>query len=348
MKTKIDTNKEIIMWLTTQTYIIIAASVFSFLFVELVAYFVWHDTSNPNFIFHALGTIIPMCVILAVLNYYLFKSVYRYVSALSGGINKAADGDFDMRLDPETAGPLSHVYENFNKMEIELKNVQVLRKDFINSYSHEFKTPITSINGFATLLLETEVSEEEQKQYLKIIVDESSRLAELANSTLLLSKLESQQIISNKKPYALDEQLKKCAILLSSQWSKKEIAFSCEFDPVTYQGDAELMEHLWLNLLNNAIKFTPEYGEITMSLTESEGSAVVVQISDTGIGMGEEVMSHLFEKYYQGHEGQVNHGLGLGLSIVKRITELCGGTIEVRSAENEGSTFTIMLPNSAS
>ncbi|MFZ7102081.1 MAG: sensor histidine kinase [Peptococcaceae bacterium] len=348
MRKNSDTNKEIFIWLTTQTYIIIAAAFLSFLFVELVAYFIWHDTSNQNFIFHALGTIIPMCVILTVLNYYLFKSVYRYVSTLSNGIDKAANGDFNVRLDPGTAGPLFQVYENFNKMGTELQNVQLLRKDFVDNYSHEFKTPITSINGFATLLLETDVPEENKKQYLKIIVDESARLSELANSTLLLSKLESQQIISDKKPYALDEQLKQCAILLSSQWNKKNISFSCELEPVIYNGEAELMEHLWLNLLNNAVKFTPEQGGISMSLTVNEGGIVIVQISDTGVGMGEEVMSRLFEKYYQGLEVRGSQGLGLGLAIVKRITELCGGTIEVRSTENEGSTFTIMLPNSVS
>jgi signal transduction histidine kinase len=346
MKIRSATNKEILIWISTQTYIIIAAAVVSVLFVELVAYFFWHDNNNTNLVLHALGIIIPLCIILTVFNYFLSKSIYRHVSNLSEGIKKAANGDFNVRLDPNTAGPLSQVYANFNKMGAELQNVQVLRNDFINSYSHEFKTPITSINGFANLLLDSNVTEEEKTQYLNIIKDESAKLADLANSTILLSKLDSQQIISNKTLYSLDEQLKQCAILLSAEWSKKEIVLSYELDSVVYNGNSELMQHLWLNLLSNAIKFTPQHGAITVSLTQNDG-AIFVQISDTGVGMSEEVMTHIFDKYYQGSKSYTAQGLGLGLPIVKRITELCGGTIKVISAENEGSTFIIMLPNIA-
>ena len=225
----------------------------------------------------------------------------------------------------------------------ELQGVQTLRSDFINNFSHEFKTPITAVKGFAELLLDPSTSGEEREEYLQIILDESARLADLANSTLLLSKLESQQYISNKTIFLLDEQIKRCAILLSPAWEKKEIAFSADLESARYCGNEELMRHVWLNLLGNAVKYTPEGGEVSVTLRVGPGM-LRVQVSDTGIGMSEEVQAHVFDKYYQGKNGQDGKGLGLGLSIVHRIVELCGGSVTVSSEEDQGSTFTVLLP----
>lgn len=227
----------------------------------------------------------------------------------------------------------------------ELQGVQTLREDFINSFSHEFKTPITAVSGFAELLQEPGLTEEERSQYLQIIAEEAHRLANLANSTLLMSRLESQHSIPEKEPFSLDEQIKRCTILLSSAWEKKRIAFSADLEPVSYVGNEELMRHVWINLLNNAIKFTPEGGEVSITL-QCSPEQIQVQISDTGIGMSPEMISHIFDQYYQGEPNHTEKGLGLGLSIVHRIVELCGGQIQVDSIPNQGSVFTVLLPRS--
>ena len=160
-----------------------------------------------------------------------------------------------------------------------------------------------------------------------------------------MSRLESQHSIPEKEPFSLDEQIKRCTILLSSAWEKKRIAFSADLEPVSYVGNEELMRHVWINLLNNAIKFTPEGGEVSITL-QCSPEQIQVQISDTGIGMSPEMISHIFDQYYQGEPNHTEKGMGLGLSIVHRIVELCGGQIQVDSIPDQGSVFTVLLPRS--
>ncbi|MFT3952337.1 MAG: HAMP domain-containing sensor histidine kinase [Oscillospiraceae bacterium] len=336
-------DRSLSVWLIVQSFIIIGAAIFAFLVVEVGSNVMFH-TQMPVNLGYILGLILPMGAVLGALNYYLVKASYRYFSTLADAIETVADGDFHVMLDTKNAGPFTMVYENFNKMGAELQNVPMLRNDFINSYSHEFKTPIVSIKGFADLLLETDVTEDERSTYLKIISEEAGRLADLANSTILLSKLDAQQIITDKKTYALDEQLRKCAIMLSGAWEDKHISVRSNLGNVAYHGNEALMQHLWLNLLNNAVKFTPEGGEISIDLTEAENT-VRVRIADTGIGMDQETAARIFDRYFQADGKESRQGLGLGLSIVRRIVELCGGEITVKSKDREGSEFLVILPN---
>ena len=226
----------------------------------------------------------------------------------------------------------------------ELQSVQILRNDFINNYSHEFKTPIASIKGFAELLLDRDIPAEDQKQYLKIIADESDRLSKLASNTTLLSRLSSQQIITDVEVYDLGAQLRECCIILSGKWLDKDISFDGEDIPyVEFRGNKAMMQHLWINLLDNSIKYTPEGGGIKVSLSEQDGRAVV-KISDTGEGISDEAKARLFIPYFQADTSHSKEGLGLGLAIVMRIVELCKGSIHVDSKIGEGSTFTVTLP----
>ena len=192
--------------------------------------------------------------------------------------------------------------------------------------------------------MDNDVTESERNAYLQLIADESKRLAALANSTLLMSKLDAQSIVLDKAEYDLGEQLRQSVILLSGEWSGKNINVDgSEIEDVTYNGNQSLMQEVWYNLLSNAIKYTPRGGEIRLSAKEENGD-IVVAISDTGAGMSEETVSHIFEKYYQGDKSHSSKGLGLGLSIAERIVKLCDGTIKVKSELNAGSTFTVRLP----
>jgi signal transduction histidine kinase len=340
---KMSKGDRLTIWMFLQSFVIIIASVASFMMIEYVAYLKGSIISFD--ILRSIGMILPMCAILGALNYHFLRFMYRSVSTLTEAIASFANGDFNTRLTIKDSGPLGAVYANFNTLGAELQKTQMLRNDFINSFSHEFKTPLTAINGFAKLLLETDLNEADKTQYLKIIADESARLAEFANSAMLLSKLDSQAIIPDKRQYRLDEQLRRCVILLQTDWERKKITFQGAIPPINYRGNPEMMQHIWLNLLSNAIKFTPEHGEITVSAQESD-TMIQVRIADTGNGMAEEILEHIFDKYYQHDTAHSRGGLGLGLTIVKRIVDLCGGSISVASTVDEGSTFTVTLPAS--
>jgi len=331
-------------------YLLIVAivpAVFSIIAYELLEYIVNVGFGrNPNYNpLIGLGMLIPMGLMMELLTFFLSRSWYRKLSFFIHAINQVAGGNYDTTLTVAALKPFDDVAENFNQMTSELRSVETLRNDFINDFSHEFNTPITSINGFANLLLDTEVTEEERMQYLTVIADESERLATLSKETLMMSRLDSQQTIIDKDSYSLDEQIKQIIILLSQSWSAKQINLETDLSPIIYLGNANLMSHIWINIINNAVKFTPIGGNISVSMKQLNGIISIV-ISDTGKGMSEDELRQIFNKYYQADSSHSTKGLGLGLSIAHRIVELCGGNITVTSNRGKGTAFTVSLPSS--
>lgn len=272
---------------------------------------------------------------------YINHRTFQTSSTLMEAIDKVAAGNFSVTIPYKRLDNFNRVYENFNKMTAELRGVETLREDFVHNFSHEFKTPIASINGFANLLLDGNLTREEQMQIIKIIADESARLSNLSENVLLISRIESQQFVGENKPFRLDLQMTDCIILLQRQWEEKNIDINSELSPVIYSGDAQLIKQIWLNLLNNAIKYTPERGSINVRLT-ADGNRITASVSDTGVGIPEESLPKIFDKYYQVGSGK-GKGNGLGLAICRRICELCGGSIAVESKVGEGTTFTVKL-----
>lgn len=323
----------------------IVPAVLSIMCYELVDYMVnVVFRNNPDYNPVAgLGMLIPMALMMELFTFFFTKILYRRIATIIGAINQVAKGNYDVQLNSGKLRPFTEVADNFNTMTKELRSVETLRKDFINDFSHEFKTPISSINGFANLLLDTKVSEEERQQYLQIIADESERLALLSRDTLIMSKLENQQRVPDKEEYALDQQIRQAVILLSKEWTAKNIDISLDLEKVMYNGNADLMQHIWTNLLNNAIKFTPEEGKIHVSL-QKNGKQIQAAFSDTGKGMTKQEMDKIFNKYYQADPSHATKGMGLGLSIAQRIVKLCNGSIEVTSMQGKGSTFLVLLP----
>lgn len=325
-------------WAVWFYIIIVISSVMAFGLVTAVAH-----QANRNDSIYMLGMIPVMGIVAGFAIYKIMNILRSRMEKILEGISDVAEGNLDVELDLDHAGEYKVIYQNFNKMVRELKNTRIEMQNFVNDFSHEFKTPITSIQGFAELLLETEISEKEQKQYLQVIAEESGRLAELSQNTLLLSKLDAQQVVTDKNEFSLDEQIKRCVILLLREMEKKHIILEMNLLNIKYYGNAELLYQVWMNLINNAIKFTPERGEIAISIMDHDED-IWVNISDSGIGMDEETMAHIFEKYYQGDDSHSTKGYGLGLSIVERIVTLCGGNISVTSEQGCGSTFTVKLP----
>ncbi len=278
--------------------------------------------------------VVAMCVAI-----YINHMVLQTANTLNDAFARVSDGDYSVKIPYTKINSFNAVYENFNKMTAELKSVKALREDFVHEFSHEFKTPIASINGFANLLLEGGLTDEERAQTLKIIADESARLSRLSETVLTLSKLESQQFIGESNTFRLDVQLRDCIVLLQSEWEKKGLTVQTDLAPVKYSGDAALLKQVWVNLLSNAIKFTPEGGKIKISLA-AEGNRAVVKVADTGVGIPADSIPKIFNKYYQVKPGGGN---GLGLAVCHRICALCGGTVSVESTPGKGSVFTVKL-----
>lgn len=335
-----------LLWVALEGLVATFAIMSSFLLLRYL-YFS-NGTAIPEASVSTAGSVLsavylPLLITLILTTGFLEHKLSANVTNLMDGLRAVAGGDYSVRLKTDKHQLLDDLCEDFNRMTEELQSVRTLREDFVNSYSHEFKTPITAIKGFAELLSEPDLTEEERQQYLRIIQDESARLAELTNRTLLLTKLQSQRFLPDQTTFSLDEQIRRCAILCAHSWEEKRLTFSAELESVDCTSNEELLRQVWINLLNNAIRYTPPGGEIGVELRQVGGEAVV-RVWDTGSGMTPEVRSHIFEKYYQGAAEDKKHGLGLGLSIVHRIIELTEGRIEVDSQPQQGSSFTVYLP----
>ncbi|MBQ3101280.1 MAG: HAMP domain-containing histidine kinase [Clostridia bacterium] len=277
----------------------------------------------------------------ALVSRFLLKPLNDVIDVMS----VVASGDFSVRAqETGSKNPLHKLVRSFNMMVDELSGIELFRRDFINTFSHEFKTPIVSVRGFARQLRNAELSDAEKQECVDIIIAESERLSSMSSNILLLTKFESQSIVSGRSEFSLDEQLRRCLLLFEKQWSDKRLELDLELEEITVFANEEMLSHIWMNLLSNAIKFTPEGGRIEVVLTKETDGAVSVFVRDSGIGMSEEVKARIFEKFYQADPSRSLAGNGLGLALVNRIVCLCGGEIEVKSAQGKGSEFKVILP----
>ncbi len=279
---------------------------------------------------------------------FVSRQLFKPLDDVIKSQKKVAKGDFAVKVAPPRKGTIiTELVDGFNSMTHELGSTEMLRNDFINNFSHEFKTPIVSIRGFAKQLEKEELSEEQKKEYISIIITESDRLAQMSANILLLTKFENQHIVSNKTNFYLDEQIRNCILLLEKQWAKKNLNLELELNEVEFYSNEEMLSHVWLNILGNAIKFTPENGTITVKCTQ-DSESITVKIADTGTGMNDETRKHVFDKFYQGDSSHKSHGNGLGLPLAKRVVDLCNGKISVKSQIGKGTTFVVRLPKEKS
>lgn len=272
-------------------------------------------------------------------DHYIFEDIRR----LRTSMQTVMTGDFSVKA--TTKGKikeLNELCESFNQMVDELKSMDTLQSDFVSNVSHEFKTPINAIEGYSTLLQE-DVLNEEQSLYVEKIILNTKRLSDLVGNVLLLSKVENSSINAKKTEYRLDEQIRQSILYLEEKWTSKNIEFDVELDNIKYTGCQNLLLHVWNNLLDNAIKFSPENEIISISLS-SDNDTVSFSISDRGPGIPKDEHLHVFHKFYQSDSSHKSEGYGLGLPLSKRIVELHNGTIELDSDYTDGCRFIIKLP----
>lgn len=261
-------------------------------------------------------------------------------------MNRLACGDFKTRLRfgyPIARHPtFVELSNSFNTMAEELEQTEVLRKDFINNFSHEFKTPIVSIAGFAKLLKRQNIQGEQKVEYLDAIEEESLRLAQMATNVLNLTRVENQTILTDTSTYNLSEQLRSAILLLENKWSKKQLELEADFNEYSITANEEQMKQVWINLIDNAVKFSPDYGMLRFEIKE-EPQWLQVSITNTGKTIPPEQQKKIFRKFYQADESHSSEGNGIGLAIVHRIIELHHGEIQLDSRDAH-TTFTVKLP----
>ncbi len=294
---------------------------------------------------HALLAISLLCFILSsVVFYWMTRKVFRPLEDMSRASKRVARGDYDVQVDYDgSVEELGHLIRNFNTMIQEIGSVEMIRNDFIANVSHEFKTPLSSVTGYVTLLQDPELSAQERSEYIGKVFFNIEKLNDLTENILRLSRLEHQTRLGEPVTYRLDEQIREAIVLLEPRWSKRRLGFELDLPCVTYTGQQSLLFQVWTNLLGNAIKFSHEGGCITISLRVEEDRAQVL-FSDDGIGMSEETMAHIFDKFYQGDTSRRSQGNGLGLALCKEIVTLVGGRIYVTSEPGQGSVFMVQLP----
>ena len=270
------------------------------------------------------------------------KWIFSPITRLGKAMGQVAKGDFKVRMAQEHRfREIEDIYGNFNLMTQELGNTEILQTDFVSNVSHEFKTPINAIEGYATLLQDCE-SETLQKQYVEKILSNTQRLSNLVGNILLLSKVDNQAIQSQRTKFRLDEQIRQSVVLLEPKWAEKDIELDVEMQMLTVLGSESLLQHVWNNLIDNAIKFSPPGGLIRISL-EKEEDTLIFSVDDQGPGVREEEKEAIFHRFYQSDSSHKQEGNGLGLALVKRITLLEEGSVEVENLKN-GCRFTVRLP----
>lgn len=346
MKKRFKRNFGLSAVLTFYVFLVMLASV---VLISGAALVFWHSGAGPRFYRgpNPLPLLIPLLVFSLVLGTVLAavvgKRILTPLNRIIEATHRVAAGDFTAEIEDSRIPEIADLTDSFNAMVRELRGIETLRADFIANFSHEFKTPIVSIRGFAKLLKSPDLEEQDRAEYVDIIAQESERLAGLSASILELSKLENTGILTDRETFFLDEQIRRTAALLEPRCRRAGISLELDLDVVMIHASEELLQRVWVNLIDNAVKFTPEGGRIALSLRK-EGDRAAVTVSDTGIGMDDETMAHIFDKFYQGDRSHAVAGSGLGLPMARRIVGLCGGEIAVRSAPGRGSAFTVTLP----
>lgn len=266
------------------------------------------------------------------------------ITQLGKAMKEVADGNFQVTAQCRSRlKDVNDIYDSFNLMVKELAATETLQTDFISNVSHEFKTPINAIEGYASLLQDHQQSQDEQDAYIEKILFNTHRLSTLTGNILLLSKINNQSIHPQRTVFRLDEQVRQAIVALEQKWTEKDIDFDVELDKISYSGYESLLLHVWSNLIDNAIKFDPQGGMITLRLRQVEGTAVFT-IDDNGPGVAPEEQERIFHKFYQSDNSHVMDGNGLGLPLVKKIVEFSGGTVTLENLPEAGCRFTVRLP----
>ncbi len=337
-------NKKIKLSLRTRMTLYVAAEQFTCLLIALGLATLLFFLTDIDSLFLIFLLVLVFCLIIgAVVTIFFSKWFFDPIKKLRNAMGKVADGDFSVRLQTESSSKeIQEVYSGFNLMAHELTSTEILQSDFVSNVSHEFKTPINAIEGYTTLLQGCDDLDKEHQEYVEKILFNTKRLSRLVGNILLLSKIENQEIQTHQTSFRLDEQIRQSIVALESAWTVKDLELDVDLEDITYTGNESLMHHVWDNLIGNAIKFNPQFGLLKISL-KKEDEHIIFSVTDSGPGLSEEAMKHLFDKFYQADTTRREEGNGLGLALVKRILSIVGGDISAENLTDGGCSFVVKL-----
>ena len=343
---KCGNKKNLILSLRFRLVLLVAAEL-----VASIVLAVWLGGLLDRYILTDLE--VPLTVYLLVVSLFvgilvtifLSRLFFDPVKKLRYAMGQVAKGDFTTKLHTKSSSrEIQEIYAGFNLMTDELRSTEILQTDFVSNVSHEFKTPLGAIEGYATLLQDCDNLTVQQREYVEKIVFNSQRLSSLTGSILLLSKLQNQQIPTGQNMFSLVEQIRQTIVDMEPVWGQKNLEFDVEMDAVMYFGNDLLMRHVWSNLLSNAVKFSPYGATVGIGLTQRENK-IVFWVKDQGPGIPTDAMKHIFNRFYQADSSHKQEGNGLGLALVDEILKLENGSIEVENCPEGGCKFTVCLFN---
>lgn len=298
-------------------------------------------SANEVLLLVAMGFV--SAVVGVILSLIFSHFILKPTRILVEGMDELSKGNYETRVNLGRFRTTKQLSDQFNTLAIELNNTQMLRSDFINNFSHEFKTPITSVKGLIELLKKKDLDEKKRNEYLEIIEEEISRLLEMSTKVLDLTKVESHSVLSDIEKYNLSEQIRACILLHSKKWSAKNLSLVLDFDEYEINANADLLKQVWVNLIDNAIKFSHENGELKIEINEIGEDEICVAITNRGETISEKDKGKIFNKFYQADGSHAREGNGIGLSIVQHIVTLHSGSVTFESA-NDITTFYVKLP----
>ncbi len=275
------------------------------------------------------------------LTFIFEKVILKPFYTLLDGLEKLSKGDFSVRIESVKVAGVNGISEKFNSLAEELENTEILRSDFVNDFSHEFKTPIVSVSSLISLMKKGDISKEKQQQYLSIIEEEINRLSDMTTNILNLTKIENQGILTGKTEFNLSEQIRKCLLLLEKKWAKKDLQLDVDFEEYDVVANEDLLKQVWFNLIDNAIKFSKKDGVLKIAIEKNQ-EGLSVFVTNEGPEIPKEDYEKIFQKFYQTKYTTKKEGNGIGLSIVKHIVDLHGGNISV-NCQGGFTTFAVML-----
>lgn len=341
----IKTNQKLTVYFTALAFltfaaIILALSFLAFLGNKILGWDYMIDFHQSQFWILVFVAIILIGVIASIL---IGRPILKGIKEISNSTKKISEGNFSVRIQENNTKFLGRLSHDFNQMAKELEGVKILRNDFINNFSHEFKTPISSIKNYAEELRNNNLTRNEEEKYLDIIIKEATRLSNLSNSILYLSKVEKQSILTDKSTYDVGEQIRQAILLEMKKIEEKNLELDLDILDYKLCLNEDSLEQVWINILDNAIKFSDKNNSLKVT-SYLEDTWYVVKIKDEGIGIPDDDLPFVFEKFYKADKSHSEEGNGLGLSLVKRIIELHKGSIEIRSKVGSGTEVIVKLP----
>lgn len=322
----------------------ISLTIFISILFVLNSHFQWDLAFSGRF-YIVVFLIIMSGMISALITTYVGLQIIQPIETLRDSMTEVASGDFSVQLDTQhKIDEVSQLFNDFNLMVHELDGINALQNDFVSTVSHEFKTPLAAIQGYAQLLQDPDIDYDTQKDLSTRLIAATQQLTQLTENILKLTKIEHQGIRLERKAIRLDEQIRQAILYLQPRWEEKGIEFNIFLDRLTFVGNEELLQQVWTNIIDNAIKYNRTNGSITISQRSTPDGRVQIAIADTGLGMSQETLKKVFDKFYQADNSRLNSGNGLGLALVKQILHLHKAEIQYTSQLGEGTLAIVTLP----